>query len=560
MDAEKFDVVEAGVLTASAEQWEQARARFAVLNELMNRSAIGTSAVEDAAQQLSVSPRRVYALLSILRNGEGAVTDLLVSAPAGGRGRSRVPDEVEDVITEHINREFLARQKLSVAALHRRIAQACHRAGLPIPARNTVNARIAAMHPGRVARSRGGPDAARSRQSAGDVPPPVTAVLQQVQIDHTVVDLMIVDEYDRAPIGRPYLTIAIDVLSRCIPGFVVTLDPPSAVSVGLCLGRVCSDKSVWIDSLGLGADVRWPMAGKPHRLYIDNASEFKSEALQRGCEQHGIDLGYRPPGRPHYGGIVERIIGTVMTQVHELPGTTFSNPTQRGSYDSDSKAALTLRELERWLVLAVAAYHAEVHTGLRQSPAARWTSSTDADSALASSTVVDETAFLVDFLPVIRRRLTRTGFVIDHIQYFANALKPWIARRETLGQFVIRRDPRDLSRVWVLDPDSGGGYIEVPYRTMSHPAVTLWEHRAAVTRLREHGRAHIDEHALFSMIDKMREIATSAQKDTRRARRNRSRRAHLSSVVTSPNAMGPPELGPGTDDVSVPIFDDIEEW
>ncbi|WP_241256829.1 Mu transposase C-terminal domain-containing protein [Rhodococcus sp. KRD162] len=560
MDADKFDVVEAGVLTASAEQWEQARSRFAVLSGLLDRGSIGAAAVEDAAEQLGVSARRVYVLLSRLRNGEGVVTDLLVSVPAGGRGRSRVPVEVEDVITEHINREFLARQKLSVAALHRRIALACHRAGLPTPARNTVNARIAAMHPGRVARSRGGPDAARSRQSAGDVPPPVTAVLQQVQIDHTVVDLMIVDEYDRAPIGRPYLTIAIDVFSRCVPGFVVTLDPPSAVSVGLCLGRVCSDKSVWIDSLGLGADVRWPMAGKPHRLYVDNASEFKSEALQRGCEQHSIDLGYRPPGRPHYGGIVERIIGTVMTQVHELPGTTFSNPTQRGSYDSDSKAALTLRELERWLILAVAAYHAEVHTSLRQSPAAQWISNTAADSARPTSTVVDETAFLVDFLPVIRRRLTRTGFVIDHIQYFSNALKPWIARREKLGQFVIRRDPRDLSRVWVLDPDSGGGYVEVPYRTMSHPAVTSWEHRAAVVRLREQGRATIDEHALFAMIEKMREIATSAQKDTRRARRNRSRRAHLSSVVTSPNAMGPPELRPGTDDVSVPIFDDIEEW
>ncbi|WP_442978155.1 integrase catalytic domain-containing protein [Rhodococcoides yunnanense] len=165
----------------------------------------------------------------------------------------------------------------------------------------------------------------------GRCPPPVTAVLQQVQIDHTVVDLMIVDEYDRAPIGRPDLTIAIDVFSRCVPGFVVTLDPPSAMSVGLCLGRVCSDESVWIDALGLGEDVRWPMAGKPHSSYVDNASEFKSEALQRGCEQHGIDLGYCPPGRTHYGGIVERIIGTVMTQVHDLPGTTFSNPTQRGS-------------------------------------------------------------------------------------------------------------------------------------------------------------------------------------------------------------------------------------
>ena len=128
MDADKFDVAETGVLTASAEQWEQARSRFAVLSELVDRSSIGTAVVEDAAQQLGVSPRRVYVLLSKLRNGGGAVTDLLVSAPVGGRGRSRMPTEVEEVIAEHINREFLARQKLSVAALHRRIALACHRA------------------------------------------------------------------------------------------------------------------------------------------------------------------------------------------------------------------------------------------------------------------------------------------------------------------------------------------------------------------------------------------------------------------------------------------------
>ncbi|MCZ4077340.1 hypothetical protein O1W68_05240 [Rhodococcus sp. H36-A4] len=64
-------------------------------------------------------------------------------------------------------------------------------------------------------------------------------------------------------------------------------------------------------------------------------------------EQHGIDLGYRPLARPHYCGIVERILGTVMTQVHELHGTTFSNPTERGSYDSKGTAGLTLRELER---------------------------------------------------------------------------------------------------------------------------------------------------------------------------------------------------------------------
>lgn len=71
MDADKFDVVEAGVLTASAEQWEQARSRFAVLAELVGRSSIGTAVVEDAAQQLGVSRRQVYEMLSRLRNGGG---------------------------------------------------------------------------------------------------------------------------------------------------------------------------------------------------------------------------------------------------------------------------------------------------------------------------------------------------------------------------------------------------------------------------------------------------------------------------------------------------------
>jgi putative transposase len=49
------------------------------------------------------------------------------------------------------------------------------------------------------------------------------------------------------------------------------------------------------------------MGGKPAQLYVDNASEFKSEALRRGCEQHGIALEYRPAGRPHLPASRRRI-------------------------------------------------------------------------------------------------------------------------------------------------------------------------------------------------------------------------------------------------------------
>jgi len=50
----------------------------------------------------------------------------------------------------------------------------------------------------------------------------------------------VVDERDRQPIGRPYLTIAIDVFTRCVLGMVVTLEAPSAVSVCPCCLRQAS--------------------------------------------------------------------------------------------------------------------------------------------------------------------------------------------------------------------------------------------------------------------------------------------------------------------------------
>lgn len=86
--------------------------------------------------------------------------------------------------------------------------------------------------------------------------------------------------------------------------------------------------------------------------------------LRRGCEQHGIGLRYRPAGQPHFGGIIKRLIGTMMTLVHELPGTTFSSTAEGGTYDSDGNAVLTVAELQRWLTPTVASYHGHVHDTL----------------------------------------------------------------------------------------------------------------------------------------------------------------------------------------------------
>ena len=548
---DELDVPERGVLTAPAEKWDRAAQRATVIRELAGQSAIGLDAADDAAAELGVSRRHVYTLVRRWREGEGLVSDLLPGTSSGGRGEGRLADEVEAIVAEVLRKRYLTRQRRTVASVCKEISRECRTRNLPPPSRGTVLRRIARLDPVKATSARQGQDAARPLKSAGGVPLEVTGLLQQVQADHTPVDVIVVDDQHRLPVGRPYLTAAVDVASRCVVGMTVTLEAPSATSVGLCLAHAATDKRAWLERIG--ADAVWPMSGKPLELYTDNAVEFKSEALRRGCEQHGIRLCYRPPGRPHYGGIVERVIGTMMQMVHELPGTTFSSTADRGSYDSSGKAVLTLGELQRWLALAVACYHGEVHETLGRTPAAVWSEKAAQDGTPV--TVASETAFLVDFLPVIRRTLTRTGFTIGHVQYYSDALKPWIARRGQLGRFVLRRDPRDISRIWALGPD-GDAYLEVPYRTLSRPPVSAWEQDAAAARLREAGRADIDETALFAMVEQMRQVTDAASAATRKARRDRERRP--ATTARAEPAVLPPEQDSA--DAEARPFEVIEQW
>jgi transposase InsO family protein len=79
----------------------------------------------------------------------------------------------------------------------------------------------------------------------------------------------------------------------------------------------------------------WPIAGLPDTLHVENGADFRSRAFKRGCEDAGIAIESRPPGEPHFGDHIERLIGTQMGRLHPLPGTTFSNPTERCEYDSN---------------------------------------------------------------------------------------------------------------------------------------------------------------------------------------------------------------------------------
>ena len=138
--------------------------------------------------------------------------------------------------------------------------------------------------------------------------------LDFVQIDHTPMDIIVVDEVYGKPIGRPYLTIGIDVYSRMITGFFISLDEPSYFSVAQCLTQSILPKEKYLRSLEIPGS--WNLWGIPKTIGLDNASEFRGKDLQRACEYHGIEINWRPVARPQFGGHIERLIGTTMGEVH----------------------------------------------------------------------------------------------------------------------------------------------------------------------------------------------------------------------------------------------------
>jgi putative transposase len=540
--------------------WHKARRRFEVISVLAKAPERTRSDAEAAAQALGCSATVIYRLL-LRYLADPRVTSLLPGRRGRRHGQLLLAGEVDEVIQATIDEFYLSRQRPRVSDLVTEVQRRCRTLGLPKPSRKAINLRIGQRASVEVLAKRSGRKAARDRfgPATGSLTAPWPLAL--VQIDHTPVDVIAVDSITRQPIQRPWLTIAIDVHSRCVAGFHLALEPPSATSVALCIAHAVLPKAGWLMARGVAGD--WPVQGLIERLHLDNAKEFHSEALKRGCEQYGIAVDYRPVRTPHYGGHIERLIGTMMGKVHLLPGTTFSDVRAKGDWKPEDTAALTLDEIERWLAHAiVGVYHHDVHRGIGTTPVAAWERGILGDGQVSGrgmpTAIDDPRRFMIDFLPMERRLVRREGVFLHSIGYWADVLRTWIGEQERM---IVRYDPRDLSRVHLLAPD--GRYYDLSYRDLRRPAISLWEHRLALKRLRDEGRAEINEDAIFTAIDAMRGIAERASADTKTTRRQRERRRCLDAVATErrpvASAAEPARtIGPLPADQR--LFKNVEEW
>lgn len=498
-----------------------AKHRAAILRPLLELEKKGDPigrAIGDAAWELGLSKSYTWKLYRRLKENDARSVALQPGRRGPKPGNGRLVPRVERIISTTLSRYYLVRERPSFLRIWREIRAECDAKGFQPPTRRTVKRRLDAMDQRKVILKRHGADEAgqlfAARPGKLDVPDP----LDVVQIDHTKADVFLVDHIDRQPLARPNLTMAIDVTTRVVLGVYVSFDAPSVLSVALCLDHCVRRKTVHVP--GTLEELAWPTAGIPKAVHVDNAQEFRSRAFKSACEDWGIDVSYRPKGGKHYGGHVERLIGTTMGSVHVLPGTTHSSPKDKGDYNSEQNATLTLAEFEDWLHLEICRYHNTPHRALGRTPLAAWS---DLGGDTAGRQVVDVDAFRSSFMPFEWRKLGRTGITLFEVRYWNDAFASLIGRGKEKVQ--VRFDPRNLSKIWVQVDD--GRMIEARYRNLSHPEISLWESRLARKEWKEKHGGRIHEKALFDLVVAQRRLSEAARQKTKAARLGKERDARL---------------------------------
>jgi len=538
--------------SGGAEQrWRRALERQPELRRLVETPGRSRAEVEAAAGRLGLHISTLYRLLR--RFGvEQTVEAITGEARGWRRGRSRLPASIETVIDAAIQDFFLTKQAPAAAALHREIKQRCRAAGLATPAISTVHRRLRKLSRKTVAGRRQGRGAAEvetMRPGALQIDRPNALW----QIDHSPADVVVVDIETRAPIGRPWITLVVDVASRAITGLHVSLEDPSVISVGLALRQAILDKADALRERDVEAD--WPGFGLPDGVHSDNGADFRSATFQRACANLGIETDYRPLGAPRYGGHIERLIGTAQQEMHLLPGTTFSNVAQRGDYDSDGSAVLTLDEFETWLWRFIACeYNVRIHSATGRSPLMAWRRGVDGQGFVPRMPS-DPERLAFEFLPSVPRAITRQGVVFNRIHYYEPFLEPLFDTGNR--RLLVRYDPRDLSRLYV---PTAQGVQSIRYRNLARPPMSLWELQAARRRLAAEGAAHVNEDALFEARRRNVELVGRAKSETRRQRRDAERRARGYAAVLAPD---PPQPDPEPAASLAPIsgrVGEIEQW
>ncbi|WP_349734149.1 Mu transposase C-terminal domain-containing protein [Pseudomonas jessenii] len=508
---------------ATLEDLEEAATRFDIIKQLMR----GETTIAEAAIQLGVTKNHLYKLKKNYEEDIGSIS-MLPDKRGRKYGSTFLSEEVERTISSSIKKIYTTRG-VTYSAVWKEVEITCKEKCLPVPSRKAVTSRIkSALSESERDRITLGPDAANQKHQARPGKLKTEYPLAWVEMDHTLVDVLLLADDRIHIIGRPWFTVVVDVYSRVILGYYLSLHVPSAVSVACALTHAVLRKDEFVKSLGLKVD-DFPFHGVPTVVYMDNATEFKSVKLQSGCHLFGIDARYRPIGKKHYGGHVERLIGTMMTsKVHLLRGTTMSNAVARRNLNSEKQATMTFSDFCAWFAREVILYNSTVHSELKASPKKVWLNHfAPTGGCPFPPQVTDSHQFKLHFMPEETRAIQPSGIEFKNRYYWDPVLTEFVGLKNVL----VKYDPFSMRQIWIKIE---GVFYPIRTSDLTLPDFTYEEYRASQFYASPVHAGSLDYPEATSHYREKQKIEVNSKKLTKLARRkDAAAKAYVSAYPES---------------------------
>ncbi len=307
-----------------------------------------------------------------------------------------------------------------------------------------------------------------------------------IQMDHTELDIWLVDALTKQPMGRPWLTLGADTFSRSLWGFFLSFDSPSSETVTSAIinGLTIKEKLLeWRlfeaqkkDDGFEPSQYKWLCAGFPGTIQVDNSQEFGANNVLNFCIKNNITLEFPPVKLPNYGGYIESTWNTINTAIlnAKLPGRIFSLPKSRQSvsrpkfiappnYDPKKEACLTLDEFREWLFnYFIVQYLVDLKANQNHSPNDTWTNGIKGENyqplggALRTLDPIEYEHYEFDAKIEFTAVLTQKGFRHHYIYYTSEWTNE--ARKNKIifdkKKYALKISHWDIRKVFIKNPQT----------------------------------------------------------------------------------------------------------
>jgi len=199
----------------------------------------------------------------------------------------------------------------SKTVVYGEVVLALNAAGKTVPSRKTVMRIMKTKTKHEITQNREGARAAYTTEpiyveDSMTTPKHGQYFLHVVHIDHTELDIELIDSQTGRNLGRPWVSSAIDAHTNSIVASVLSFDPPSTIT----LMRVARDL--------VQRNQRFPQI-----LVVDGGKEFHSTYLDALLAYYHVTVKTRPATKARFGSLIENFMGIINKKfIHNISGNT----------------------------------------------------------------------------------------------------------------------------------------------------------------------------------------------------------------------------------------------